>query len=102
MPSYRFDTEAAEEYFESTRYYLNHASPLIAAAFVSEVEKAIRTLVASPTLWPVVDVPKIRRIVLSRFPYSIYYRWEPEGNNVVIYAVMHFIRLPGYWKDRLA
>ncbi|HMH45641.1 MAG TPA: hypothetical protein VK557_19290 [Pyrinomonadaceae bacterium] len=41
------------------------------------------------------------RYLLTRFPYSIYYRWEPERDRVAIYAVMHFSRRPGYWRERL-
>jgi hypothetical protein len=44
MASYGFHSEAADEYLAATRYYLDHASPLIAAAFVAEVEAAIETL----------------------------------------------------------
>lgn len=101
MTSYGFHSEAAEEYLAATRYYLDRASPLIAAAFVAEVEEAIQTLLAAPTTWPVIEEPQIRRHLLTRFPYSIYYRWEPERDRVSIYAVMHFSRRPGYWRDRL-
>ena len=41
MASYGFHSEAAEEYLAATQYYLDHASPLVAAAFVAEVAAAI-------------------------------------------------------------
>jgi plasmid stabilization system protein ParE len=78
----------------ATRYYLAHASPLVAAAFVAEMEEAIQTLLASPTTWPLVEEPQIRRYLLKRFPYSVFYRWEAERERVSIYAVMHFRKLP--------
>jgi hypothetical protein len=74
---------------------------LVAAAFVAEVEAAIQTLLASPTTWAVIEEPQIRRYLLKQFPYSIHYRWEPEGDRVSIYAVMHFSRRPDYWRERL-
>src|SRR5712671_5609044 len=101
MASYGFHSEAAEEYLAATQYYLDHASPLVAAAFVAEVEAAIQTLLASPTTWAVIEDPQIRRYLLTRFPYSIYYRWESDQNPVSIYALMHFSRRPGYWRERL-
>ena|SRR5207244_1168712 len=101
MASYGFHSEAAEEYLAATQYYLDHASPLVAAAFVAEVEAAIQTLLASPTRWAVIDEPQIRRYLLTRFPYSIYYRWESERDRISIYAVMHSSRKPGYWRERL-
>lgn len=101
MATYGFHSEAADEYADATRYYLDQASPLVAAAFVAEVETAIQTVLASPTTWPIVEEPQIRRYLLTRFPYSLYYQWEPERKRVSIYAVMHFSRLPGYWHERL-
>jgi plasmid stabilization system protein ParE len=101
MSRYGFHSGAADEYAVATRYYLDHASPLIAAAFVAEIEAAIQTVLASPTTWPVIEEPQIRRYLLKRFPYSLYYRWEPESDRVSIYGVMHFSRLPGYWHDRV-
>jgi hypothetical protein len=44
MASYGFHPEASEEYLAATQYYLEHASELIAAAFVAEVETSIQTL----------------------------------------------------------
>ena len=101
MPSYGFHSEAVEEYLAATQYYLDHASPLVAAAFVAEVETAIQTLLASPTRLAIIEEPQIRRYLLKQFPYSIYYSWEPDRDRVSIYAVMHFSRRPGYWRDRL-
>jgi plasmid stabilization system protein ParE len=101
MASYGFHSEAAEEYLAATQYYLDHASPLVAAAFVAEVEAAIQTLLASPTRWAVINEPRIRRYPLTRFPYSVYYRWEPDKDRISIYALMHFSRRPGYWRERL-
>lgn len=99
MGSYAFHSEAAEEYLDATRHYLDHASPLLAAAFVAEIEAAIQIILKSPTAWPVVDEPQIRRHLLKRFPYSLYYRCEQD--RITIYAVMHFSRRPGYWRHRL-
>jgi plasmid stabilization system protein ParE len=101
MASYGFHPEASEEYLAPTQYYLEHASELIAAAFVAEVETAIQPLRAAPTRWAVIEEPQIRRYLLTRFPYSIYYRYKPDNDRVSIYAVMHTSRRPGYWRDRL-
>ncbi|MGH9931975.1 MAG: type II toxin-antitoxin system RelE/ParE family toxin [Pyrinomonadaceae bacterium] len=101
MASYGFHSEAAEEYLAATQYYLEHASPLVAAAFVAEVEEAIQTLLTTPERWAVIEELHIRRYLLTRFPYSIYYRWEAEHNRVSIYAVMHSSRRPGFWRERL-
>ncbi|MFY9621077.1 MAG: hypothetical protein WAQ99_14785 [Pyrinomonadaceae bacterium] len=72
MASYGFYPEAAEEYLAATQYYHDHASELIAAAFVVEVEAVIERLRKAPAEWPIVEEPQIRRVLLTRFPYSIY------------------------------
>jgi hypothetical protein len=36
---------------------------------------------------------------VSRFPYQIVYRRRPD--EIVIVAVAHVKRKPGYWKDRV-
>jgi len=35
-----------------------------------------------------------------RFPFVIYYRWEPAREQITIYAIMHCSREPGYWHHR--
>ncbi|MFB3820344.1 MAG: type II toxin-antitoxin system RelE/ParE family toxin, partial [Candidatus Methylomirabilales bacterium] len=42
--------------------------------------------------------PKQRRVVVARFPYSIVYREDAE--SIVIVAVAHQRRRPGYWRGR--
>jgi len=37
----------------------------------------------------VVEEPEIRRYVFRKFPFVIYYRWEPQYESVTVYAVMH-------------
>ena len=98
---YSFHPEALFEYAEATNYYLHEASPRVADRFVTTVESAVAALVADPTRWRVVEEPEIRRYVFSRFPFVIYYRWEPQYERVTIYAVMHCSREPGYWHHRI-
>jgi len=99
--SFSFHPEALFEYAEAASYYLGEASPRVAEAFVTSVELAIAALVASPGRWRVVEAPEIRRYVFSRFPFVIYYRWEPQHDCITIYAVMHTSREPSYWHHRI-
>ena len=102
MTSYGFHPAALVEYEDATRYYLEQASAIVAAAFVAAVESAIQKVLASPMTWRVVDEPAVRRYLLSRFPYALYYRWDQGRDRVAFYAVMHLRRQPGYWRYRLA
>jgi len=51
MASYGFHSEAADEYLAATRYYLDKTSPLVAAAFVAEIEAATRVLTGFVADW---------------------------------------------------
>ena len=94
-----FHPSALEEYEASARFYSSEASESVALAFVSSIERDVSEICLAPTRWHVVEKPGIRRFVCHRFPFVLYYR--EEGDAVVVYAVMHASRKPGYWKDRL-
>src|SRR5688572_23782704 len=100
MFPYSLHPEALREFADAAEYYLAEASPAVAAAFMTAIDKAIRDVAEAPTRWRVVEEPGIRRYVVRRFPYVLYYR--QELGRVVIYAVMHCRREPGVWKERLA
>jgi toxin ParE1/3/4 len=100
MVEYAFHPDALLEYAEATNYYLRQASHTIAKRFVALIESAVKAIVAAPDRWPLVEEPGIRRYVLKRFPYLLYYRWDAEEKLVTILAVMHCSRKPGYWRER--
>lgn len=68
------------------------------AAFIEEIDNAIKSILDAPRRWPIFDLD-CRRFPLFRFPYSIIYR-EKSTNLVQILAVAHGRRLPGYWHAR--
>ncbi len=51
-----------------------------------------------PEAWPVIE-EDIHRNLLHRFPFGIYYTIEND-NSILIIAIMHMSRRPGYWKTR--
>jgi hypothetical protein len=40
----------------------------------------------------------VRRCLVRVFPYGVLFRVHPE--QIVIVAIMHLHRDPGYWKER--
>jgi plasmid stabilization system protein ParE len=93
------DPAAAEELREARRWYAREAGARVAARFVAEFQRLRELLSREPLRAPEIE-PGIRRALFrDRFPYSILYVIrEPR---VVIVAVMHQHREPGYWKDRV-
>ena len=98
---YGFHPEALCEYAEAAGYYLREASSRVADRFVAAAESAVAAFLTAPTRCRVVEAPDIRRYVFSRFPFVIYYRWEPVEERVTIHAVMHSSREPDYWHHRV-
>lgn len=91
-----FLPEAEQEMIEAALYYQSQASGL-GVDFLSEVEHALKFIVESPMTYPILE-GELRRRLLKRFPFGILYRGEPV--DIVVTAVAHLRRRPGYWKKR--
>lgn len=88
---------AEEEMIEAASYYESKAASL-GDYFIDEVQHAVERIIDNPGSGRVIR-GKVRRRLLQRFPFGILYRIEPEG--IVIVAVMHLRRRPGYWTGRI-
>ena len=93
---HRFVEEALDEFIAAGRYY-NQQVPGLGDAFVDEVEAGVRAILDGPEVWRVVE-DNVRRYLIRRFPYGIYYTIEED--LVVIWAVKHLHRDPDYWQHR--
>jgi plasmid stabilization system protein ParE len=89
--------EALLEAEAAARWYAER-SPSAALAFSDEIDIAEEAIVQSPEAWPAHD-HGTRRYLLRRFPYSVVYR--VESTRVLLVAVAHAKRRPGYWKSRV-
>ena len=82
---------------EAAEYYERQAQGL-GRGFLAEVQRTVASIAENPRIGRVVRRP-IRRRLLRRFPFGILYRIDPQ--EIVIIAVMHLRRRPGYWADRV-
>ena len=102
MKRFRFLREALEEYEDAISYYEGARSGL-GDKFADEVDHVIALTLEFPDMGaPVADAPLelgVRRQLVRRFDVEIDYL--VSGDTVVILAVFHCKRRPGYWKDRL-
>lgn len=94
--NYEFHPEAETEFLEyAARYELK--VPGLGERFGDEVERVVELLLENPGLGaPIAD--EIRYFVLRRFPHSIIY--SVIDDVLVILAVAHGHRAPGYWASR--
>jgi len=90
----RFHRLAALEYRLAFNWYANR-SPSAARRFRREIKRVIEQILHAPHLGSVYRGP-YRWMRLRRFPYLIYYaRIDPT--HVILYALAHGRRRPGYW-----
>jgi len=95
---YEFHQEALEEYSEATCWYAERDLKL-AFRFIDAIEEAVSRVVEKPLRWRVFE-EDVRRCLTRVFPYAVLY--TIEGDFILIVAVMHCSREPGYWKNRVA
>jgi plasmid stabilization system protein ParE len=94
--TYRFVSEALAEFIAAGRYY-NEQVPGLGDGFMNEIEMGIDAIMEGPIIWRIVE-DDVRRYLVRRFPYGIYY--TIESDLVVIWAVKHLHRDPDYWQER--
>ena len=97
MKPLRFLTPATEEMLEAAYFYEQQVTNL-GSSFLEKVKIATDDIRENPRKWPVLR-SQIRKRIVTRFPYSVFYREDPD--EIVIIAIMHQHRHPNYWLNRI-
>jgi toxin ParE1/3/4 len=92
-----FLAEAAAELDEALNHYLEHGGELLAAGFLSQVHEVLALIEKHPSIGKP-ETHHLRRFGLKRFPFDVVY--QVEGPQLVIVALVHHRRKPGYWRHR--
>ena len=92
-----YHPDAGLEFEEAVRFYRARGRTL-GERFANEVRATIRKILETPERWRVLE-GDVRRCLVRIFPYSVLYTVEPD--YVLIIAIMHGKREPGYWRHRL-
>ena len=90
-----FRPEAETEALESQRWY-EHRRTGLGAEFEEAVGDAVARMCENPAAFQRVQ-GEVRRAVLRRFPYAIYFR--AEGDDIIVLAV-HGRQDPARWQTR--
>ncbi len=94
---YRFHPEARLQYLEAVAHYEGRQAGL-GIRFTVEIESTIQRIVETPNRWRKLE-GEVRRCLSHTFPYGVLYTVEVD--YVLVLAVMHHSRKPGYWRDRV-
>jgi toxin ParE1/3/4 len=92
-----FHPEAEAELRAAVAYYEQQRTRL-GRDLWAEVERAIGRIQQQPQLFPQHNELGMRKYVIRRFPYTIFYLELDE--SIWIAAVAHQRRRPGYWASR--
>ena len=92
----RFHPAARTEVTEAQSWY-QERSAIAAVGFAREIARVVRSIAEAPNRHPHAG-HGTRRLLLRRYPFSLYYRIV--GEFIEIVAVAHQKRRPAYWKTR--
>ncbi|MCX7169509.1 MAG: type II toxin-antitoxin system RelE/ParE family toxin [Proteobacteria bacterium] len=93
----RYLAVAQTEIADAAEYYAA-VSPGLGTAFKKELRQLMRIVATMPTAWPP-SGEGTRKCLMSRFPYLVIY--APLPDELLVLAVGHQHRQPGYWRERL-
>lgn len=96
MKPHAFHPAADEEYTQAAEYYAG-INPELGRRCYDQVEGLIRDIRRHPQQYRLFD-PPIRRHFSDVFPYAVLY--VDQSDRVLVIAVMHMKRRPGYWRER--
>jgi plasmid stabilization system protein ParE len=86
----RLEFDQAHDWYEKQKVGLGQE-------FVEAVDKVLERIAAMPEIHQIV-YKDIRRALVQRFPYSIFYR--VKSDRIVVLAVFHGKRNPAIWQAR--
>lgn len=92
----RFLAPAQKELDEAVEYYESQL-PGLGIQFLSEIREAVENVKRFPHAWHRFS-ENTRRYRTKRFPYGIIYQFL--DHEILIVAIAHLHREPGYWCDR--
>lgn len=92
----RFRTEAASD-LESAAAWYGRQREGLGREYLAEVDHALDLICERPDAFPLV-AHQVRRSLVHRFPYAVYYRVGDEFIDVI--ACLHTRRSPSIWRSR--
>jgi len=94
-----YHPEAGREADDAAAYYHGDA-PEAPSRFLNTLGRIIAEIQLAPQRWPFERGTIAQRRQVKGFPYTIFYLNDPD--RIIILAVAHTSRRPGYWKTRIA
>jgi plasmid stabilization system protein ParE len=90
-------SEFAQKELDDAVLYYEMEQPGLGNRFKDEVRQSIARIQMYPTSWPI-ERGEVRKFFVHKFPYKVLYSLQEK--KIVILAIAHQHRKPGYWIDR--
>jgi plasmid stabilization system protein ParE len=94
--AFRLQSGAEADLAEALLWYEDQAAGL-SLEFLRAVEARFAGVQRNPELYPIV-YRGVRRALVRRFPYSVYYRIDPD--SITVLACVHSRSDPRRWQSR--
>lgn len=92
----RLRPEAEQDLVEAALWYETN-EPSLGRQFLDQVQVALAYIAEHPAAYTTVH-NSVRRALIKRFPFGIFY--IEEDNGVVVIAILHGSRHPQLWAQR--
>ena len=99
MPVPLILTEKAQEDLDDAFLWYEDQEPGLGKELIRCIDAKIAELNRHPLHHQVVQSDRVRRALINRFPFSIYF--VNEEKLITIFAILHQIRSPKFWKSRI-
>ena len=86
--------EAERDLVEAYKWY-EEKVPGLGTDFLAIIERSLELIQENPARFPVM-YRNVRRALMRRFPYGIFYFLEVE--SIIVLAVLHTARNPAKWR----
>lgn len=91
-PAAKAELRAVIQWYEQQRDGLG-------AEFLNAMDRTLEAILEAPTSYPIWPAdPRVRKKLVERFPYIVFFTVSPVLVRIV--AIAHQRRAPGYWQNR--
>lgn len=90
--------EAEAEVRQAFAWYQEQSAGL-GLEFLRSIEACLSAITRNPFAYTIIKVPNVRRAIVRRFPYALFYLVDDEA--IVVIAVFNIKRQPIDWSQRI-